>query len=82
MKGALPLLLAALVLALLWHLSLGTRSLSWPEIARALLAPDPASPDHAVLRELRLPRALAAMLAGAVQDLGFTYHIDDVSRDE
>ena len=69
MKGALPvllsLLLAALALALLWHLSLGARSLSWPEIAHALLSPDPTSPEHAVLRELRLPRALAAILAGA-----------------
>ncbi len=65
MKGALPLLLALLALALLWHLSLGARSLSWPEIARALLSPDPALPEHAVLRELRLPRALAAILAGS-----------------
>ncbi|MBL8560650.1 MAG: iron chelate uptake ABC transporter family permease subunit [Gemmobacter sp.] len=65
MRGALPLLLALLALALLWHLSLGARSLSWPEIARALLTPDPASPGHAALRELRLPRALAAIIAGA-----------------
>lgn len=65
MRGALPLFVALLGLALLCHLSVGARSLSWAEILHALLTPDPASPAHAVIRELRLPRALAAIVAGA-----------------
>lgn len=65
MKMALPLALVLLALSLLWHLSLGSRSMGWAEVVQALLAPDSASPAHAVLRELRLPRALAAITAGA-----------------
>ncbi len=62
---ALAALAGALVLACLWHISVGARAVPLPEVWRALTAPDPALFDHAVVRDLRLPRALAAAAVGA-----------------
>lgn len=67
MRGAVPFLIltAALALAALASLAIGARAVPLTEILTALTTYDPMSPDHAVLRDLRLPRLWAALLAGA-----------------
>lgn len=62
---ALIALAGAVVLAGLWHISVGARAIPLSEVWRALTAPDPTLFDHAVVRDLRLPRALAAAAVGA-----------------
>ncbi len=62
---ALALLAGAVVLAGMWHISVGARPVPLAEVWRALTAPDPALFDHAVVRDLRLPRAVAAAAVGA-----------------
>jgi len=61
----LLLLAGAVGLAGMWHISVGARAVPVAEVWRALTAPDPALFDHAVVRDLRLPRALAAAGVGA-----------------
>lgn len=58
-------LASAVVLAAMWHVSVGARAVPLAEVWRALTAPDPALFDHAVVRDLRLPRALSAAAVGA-----------------
>ena len=63
-----PGLVAGLVLlALLMAASLavGSRPTAPGDVARALTAFDPANDVHLIVRELRLPRSLLAVLAGA-----------------
>lgn len=62
---ALAALSGAVVLAAMWHVSVGARAVPLVEVWRALTAPDPALFDHAVVRDLRLPRALSAAGVGA-----------------
>lgn len=61
----LAALTGAVVLSALWHISVGARPVTLAEVWRALTAPDPALFDHAVVRDLRLPRALSAAAVGA-----------------
>lgn len=61
----LAALAGAILLAMAWHVSVGARSVPLPEVWRALVAPDPEIFDHVVVRDLRLPRALAAAAVGA-----------------
>ncbi len=69
MKALTPLSLAALagavLFAMAWHISVGARAVPMAEVWRAFTAPDPALFDHVVVRDLRLPRALAAAAVGA-----------------
>ena len=46
-------------------LRLGYRPVSWVDLGRALGAYDPSDPAQIVIREFRLPRLVAALLAGA-----------------
>lgn len=46
-------------------LRFGLRPMGWTTLPEAFLAYDPLNPDHIVLREIRLPRLVAACLAGA-----------------
>lgn len=46
-------------------LAIGARAIPLPEVARALWAPDPANDLHLILRELRFPRTVLALAAGA-----------------
>ncbi|WP_370948977.1 FecCD family ABC transporter permease [Amycolatopsis sp. cg5] len=55
---------AAVVFAVLLSIAVGTRELSFPTVLDALFHFDAANPDHLVVRELRLPRTLAGLLAG------------------
>ncbi|RVV96772.1 iron ABC transporter permease [Mesobaculum littorinae] len=57
--------LALLVLAFLWHISVGAKTIPLPVVARAILAYDPEIFDHLVVIDLRVPRAVSAVLVGA-----------------
>lgn len=63
------LILAALAIALagaaLLALIVGTRPLAPAQVWAALVQPDAADPAHVVLRQLRLPRLAAGLVAGA-----------------
>ncbi|MCE0505906.1 iron ABC transporter permease [Roseivivax sp. GX 12232] len=59
------LALAALTLAFGWHIALGAKTIPLETVLQALLAPDPTDFDHMVVRDLRLPRAVFAVLVGA-----------------
>lgn len=64
-QAGLALALAALVAVALAALLLGARSLPPGAAVSALFAFDPADPAQVVVRELRLPRLWAGLLAGA-----------------
>ncbi len=53
----------------LLSLRIGIRPVDWSTTLGALLAYEPTNPDHIAIRELRLPRTLAALLAGAALGL-------------
>ena len=57
------IVLAAVLIAL--SLRLGIWPMSWVDISAAFRDFDPNNPTHIVLRELRLPRTLAALIGGA-----------------
>ncbi len=57
--------LLALALVFIWHISVGAKPLPFSTILDALVNYDTEVFDHLVVRELRLPRALTAMLVGA-----------------
>jgi len=61
----IALAVALLAVAVLLALSLGARSVPFPEVWRALLAFDPGDASHVTVRLVRLPRVLAALVAGA-----------------
>ncbi|WP_394613822.1 FecCD family ABC transporter permease [Lentzea sp. JNUCC 0626] len=61
----LVLLACAVVAAAFLSLVVGTRDLPFATIWQALVAFDPASVDHLVISELRLPRTVIGLLAGA-----------------
>lgn len=56
---------AALVLLSALALRLGLRPVGWADLAQALIAYEPTDPEQIVIRELRLPRLVGALLAGA-----------------
>lgn len=62
--GLVLSLLALLFLAPL-ALSFGVRAIEWGQIWSAFVAYDPTNPDHVVVQVIRMPRLLAAVLAGA-----------------
>ena len=56
-----------LVLALLVaHVSIGTADISWQDVVRVLTGQQVDSVTHTIVYDLRLPRALVAVLAGAM----------------
>lgn len=59
------LLLILLVIVFIWHLSVGAKTIKFTSVWQALIAFDDRQFDHIVIRELRLMRAIFAMLAGA-----------------
>lgn len=58
-------LLAAAMLAFAWHIAVGAKTVPLLTVFQAFFAFDPSVFDHIVVRELRLPRALSALLTGA-----------------
>ena len=61
----LVLLAAGVVGVVLISLAFGTRQIEFPVVVDAILAPDPTNNDHAVVRDLRVPRTVIGLLAGA-----------------
>jgi iron complex transport system permease protein len=57
-------LLAAVAAAVVLSLAIGAQTLSPAQIWYAVVAPDPAAPATAIVRELRLPRTLLGLLVG------------------
>jgi len=53
------------VVGLLASLATGATSVSWTTVIEAFVAFDPRNTDHLIVRELRLPRTLLAVLVGA-----------------
>ncbi|NUW40172.1 iron chelate uptake ABC transporter family permease subunit [Nonomuraea rhodomycinica] len=68
LTGGLVAALGVLVLVALASVALGARSVPLPTVIDAFLAPD-ASSDHAVIRELRVPRTLLGIGVGAALGL-------------
>ncbi|WIV57293.1 FecCD family ABC transporter permease [Amycolatopsis nalaikhensis] len=64
LTAGLVVLTAAVAAAVLLSIAVGTRGLSPATVLDALFHFDAANPDHLVVRELRLPRTLAGVLAG------------------
>ena len=62
---ALPVLVLALIAAILLSLMVGARALSPLTVLQALVSPDLSNPDHAVVWDGRVPRTLLGLLAGA-----------------
>lgn len=60
----LPLMLAAVVLLFLLHVSVGARSIPLAETWAALFHYDAGHFDHVIIRDLRLPRAAMAAAMG------------------
>ncbi len=56
--------LGALALAFGWHIAVGAKVIPLSVVIDALATPDPREFDHMVIRDLRLPRALFAVLVG------------------
>lgn len=61
----LLLFVLLMCVTLLWHVSMGAKSVSFVAVFEALVAYDSSSFDHMVVRELRLPRAIIALVVGA-----------------
>lgn len=58
-------LVVAVLLAIAASLAIGSRTVPFESVIGALLDFDPVSADQAVVRQLRLPRTLVGLLAGA-----------------
>ncbi|NIY73668.1 iron ABC transporter permease [Marivivens donghaensis] len=56
---------ALVVLAALFHMSVGAKAVPLSEVTGAFTAFDPTVMDHQIVRALRLPRAVIAIFAGA-----------------
>lgn len=67
MRAAILLLVACALAAV--SLGLGVRDVPLASVIGAWTAYDPANPDHIVVRELRVARAVAALLGGAALGL-------------
>lgn len=63
--GGAPILLAALVGASLIHVAVGAKQLPVGIVLEALVRFDPAIFDHVIVLNLRLPRAVLAVVVGA-----------------
>ena len=59
------LCLACVVLAFLWHISVGAKAIPLGTVWQALITPQDGVFDHVVVRDLRLPRAIFALSVGA-----------------
>jgi len=63
--GAAGVMLVIIALIFAAHIAVGAKSLSIGTVIEALVAPDAESFDHMIVRDLRLPRALVALIVGA-----------------
>lgn len=63
--ASIGLLSLLLMVSLIWHLSIGTRTIPIDELFRSFYAYNQDDFNHLVIQELRLPRALIAASVGA-----------------
>jgi len=63
--SALPLCVLAVLVLFGGHIAVGARSVPLGTVFQALLHFDPSQFDHIIVRQLRLPRAVMAVLVGA-----------------
>lgn len=63
--SALPLCVMAVVLLFGWHLAVGARSVPLGTVLDAFIHYDASQFEHLIVRQLRLPRAIMAVLVGA-----------------
>ncbi len=59
------LCLGGVVLAFLWHISVGAKAIPLVTVWQAITAPQDGVFDHVVVRDLRMPRAIFAISVGA-----------------
>lgn len=64
-SAALPVALGVMALMFGWHIAVGAKSLPLGTVLDALVSYDSTEFDHMIVRDLRMPRALIAMLVGA-----------------
>ncbi|WP_233546175.1 FecCD family ABC transporter permease [Salinibius halmophilus] len=57
--------LAVLIVFFVWHISVGAKSLEFSTVLQALFQYDDSQFSHMIVRELRMPRALIALVVGA-----------------
>lgn len=63
--SGVPVLLGILLLAFLLHIAVGAKQLPLGTVIQAIFNFDPTVFDHAIVRNLRLPRAVLAVVVGA-----------------
>ena len=68
--AGLVVLAGVLVVVCFVSIRLGTRGVGWSTIVRSFTDYDPSSTAQTVIRELRVPRTLVGILAGAALGLG------------
>ncbi len=64
-SAGVPAVLGVVVLMFGWHIAVGAKSLPLGTVLDALIHYDNTVFDHMIVRDLRLPRALIALLVGA-----------------
>ncbi len=62
---SLPVMLAVIAIAFAWHIAVGAKTVPLDTVFNALTAYDRTIFDHVVIVDLRLPRAIYAVLVGA-----------------
>lgn len=65
LSSGIPFVIAILVLAFGWHIAVGAKSLSLSTVIDAIFHYDNTVFNHVIVRDLRLPRAVIAVLVGA-----------------
>jgi iron complex transport system permease protein len=63
--GTFWLCVGGVLLAFLWHISVGAKAIPLGIVWQAIVAPQEGVFDHVVVRELRMPRAIFAISVGA-----------------
>ncbi len=63
--SGVPILLIALLAAFLFHIAVGAKQLPISTVFEALIDFDPSNFDHVIVQNLRLPRAVLALVVGA-----------------
>lgn len=61
----MPLLFTGLALLFIFHIAVGAKGLPIGTVFDALVSYNPAEFDHVIVRDLRLPRAVTAVVVGA-----------------
>ena len=63
--AALAVILVVLAAGVVWSLSIGKGEVPAASVIPALLAPDQLDTDHIIVRQIRMPRTVLALLVGA-----------------